>query len=52
MEWDSKAGLPIAKTFGYSRFFVANTSKIGGKIEEKRRAFRMEMVAGPTAFFG
>ena len=23
---------------------MANTSKIGGKIEEKRRAFRMEMV--------
>ena len=37
---------------GYSRFFVANTSKKDGRIEEKGRAFRMETVGGPSAFFG
>jgi hypothetical protein len=35
---------------GYSRFFVANTRK---SVEElkKRRAFRMEMMGGLSAFF-
>jgi hypothetical protein len=42
--------LLVAKS-GYSRFFVANTSKIGGKIK-KRRAFRMAMMGGPSAFLG
>jgi hypothetical protein len=36
---------------GYSRFLVANKCKIGGRIEEKGRAFRMEMVGRPWAFF-
>jgi hypothetical protein len=38
-------------TAGYSRFLVANKCKIGGRIEEKGRAFRMEMVGRPWAFF-
>jgi hypothetical protein len=44
--------MPVeGKTSGYSRFFVANKCKTGGRIEEKGRAFRMEMVGRPWAFF-
>jgi len=43
--------LKLYLSLGYSRFLVANKCKIGGRIEEKGRAFRMEMVGRPWAFF-